>query len=39
MEGWLEVNKKVLAKQHHTAKRIFDWLRDKHDYLFPFIIL
>jgi transposase len=32
IEGWLEDDKKVLAKQHHTAKRIFDRLRDEHGF-------
>ncbi len=32
IEGWFEDDKKVLAKQHHTAKRIFDRLRDEHGF-------
>jgi transposase len=32
IEGWFEDDKKVLAKQRHTAKRIFDRLRDEHGF-------
>ena len=32
IEGWLEDDKKVLAKQRHTAKRIFNRLRDEHGF-------
>ena len=32
IDAWLEGDKKVLAKQHHTAKRIFDRLRSEHGF-------
>ena len=32
IDAWLEGDKKVLAKQHHTAKRIFDRLRAEHGF-------
>ena len=30
--GWLEEDQKVWRKQHHTAKRIFDRLREEHGF-------
>jgi len=32
IEGWFEDDVKVLAKQRHTAKRMFDRLRDEHGF-------
>ena len=32
IEGWFEDDTKVLAKQHNTAKRILDHLRDEHGF-------
>lgn len=32
IEGWFEDDKKVPLKQRHTAKRIFDRLRDEHGF-------
>lgn len=32
IDGWLEEDKKYWYKQRHTAKRVFDRLRDEHAY-------
>ena len=32
IDGWLEADKSVHRKQRHTAKRVFDRLRDEHSF-------
>ena len=32
IDGWLEGDRGVHRKQRHTAKRVFDRLRDEHDF-------
>jgi transposase len=32
IDGWLEGDREVHRKQHHTAKRVFERLRDEHGF-------
>ena len=39
IDAWLEQDRQVPRKQRHTAKRVFEWLRDEHGFTGGYMII